>query len=58
MIRLSGKPVGEALVMPVQIMTYLIKNRLLKLQQAPLSHHIPLMELTTLTRSRLYRSVE
>ena len=48
MIRLSGKPVGEALVMPVQISDLLNqKNAIERLQQAPLSHHIPLMELTT-----------
>ena len=48
MIRLSGKPVGEALVIPVQIGDLLNqKNAIERLQQAPLSHHIPLMELTT-----------
>ena len=48
MIRLSEEPMDKALVLPVQLNDLQNqRNAIERLQQAPLSHHVPLMELTT-----------
>ena len=48
MIRLSEEPMGKELTLSVQLGDLMNqKNAIERLQQAPLSHHVPLMELTT-----------